>query len=111
MKIHILILSLLIVFLVLITKHSVADDQVIAMGDTFVSQLPADWTVKPGSWVYADIEDCFVNGPSCFGNNPTSPYGSPAFSTDNGSLVPSFQFKKDEALIIFLRTPPKSRYF
>lgn len=90
-----------------------ADLAVENMGQQFVSRVPSDWHVEQGGWEYFDILDCFTTpGKSCSGNNPTSPYGFPTFLDElSGLPISAFQLNQDEAIVIFLRTPPKSRYF
>lgn len=82
------------------------------IGDRFSASIPSDWKNEAGGWQYADIADCYVNGGSCFGNNPTSPYGSPTFldSTLNRQLN-AFHLNANEAVVIIMRTPPEMRYF
>jgi hypothetical protein len=82
------------------------DPVVQAMGDNFVASVAADWNVKRGSWGYVDVADCFESKPSCFGSNPSSPYGYPMF----GDAM-QFHVGASEAVVIFMRTPPEVRYF
>lgn len=82
------------------------DPRVQAMGDSYVAALPADWRFQPGSWTYLDIVDCFTNGDTCYGSNPSSPYGYPSFG---GSM--SMKLGPSEAVVVFMRTPPEVRYF
>jgi hypothetical protein len=83
-----------------------ADPVVDAMAETFVAGLPADWRAEAGGWEFLDVLDCYVNGSSCYGNNPASPYGYPMF---NG--YPRLKLAPSEAVVVFLRTPPPARYF
>ena len=101
------------ILLVLISYRAFAfDPHVELMGDSFVSKLPQTWSVKKGDWKYFDVEDCFVNGVTCFGNNPTSPYGFPLFAGEqDGADVSYFKMNSNEAIVIFLRTPPQMKYF
>ena len=110
MKPILILLQLQIVFSLL--NSAFADEKVNSRGDTFVAALPLDWDVIPGSWKYFDVMDCFTSGQSCFGNNPTSPYGYPSFlnSTTQQEEM-SFKMDPSEAVVIFLRTPPQVRYF
>jgi hypothetical protein len=82
------------------------DARVQSMGERFVSNVPAGWYSEPGSWSYLDVEACFANGPTCYGSNPSSPYGFPDFG--NGM---SFRIGPNEAVVVFMRTPPKVRYY
>jgi hypothetical protein len=89
------------------------DPIVAAQGERFMQNLPASWNGTVGAWDYFDVVDCFTKpGAICYGSNPTSPYGFPVFvSEDTGLPVKSFQLHQNEAIVIFLRTPPKTRYF
>lgn len=88
------------------------DPVVVALGDQFVAQLPTDWHFTPGGWVYFSVTDCFTGPGICWGNNPSSPYGQPTFDDgDTGEAVRGLQLNQDEAVVIFLRTPPHVRYF
>lgn len=98
--------------LVFLSVHDAAasDPTVDAMGDTFVSQRPAGWSAVRGGWEYVNIADCYVGRANCFGNNPSSDYGAPTLPTANGPS-PVVQLNANEALVIFLKTPPPMRYF
>lgn len=85
---------------------SALDAKVQAMGDRFMAGVPADWLATRGTWSYLDVEDCFVNGSTCYGSNPTSPYGFPDF----GSGM-DFRLRANEAVVVFMRTPPEMRYY
>ncbi len=89
------------------------DTVVASQGDLFVKNLPANWSRSIGEWQYFDVVDCFTTpGSICYGSNPTSPYALPVFpSDDNGLPVKSFQLKQNESIVLFFRTPPKTRYF
>lgn len=82
------------------------DPRVQSMGDSFVAGLPADWRSQTGSWAHLDIVDCFTKGTTCYGSNPSSPYGYPSFG---GSM--SMKLGPSEAVVVFMRTPPEVRYF
>lgn len=87
-------------------------EEILALGDTFLAALPTDWRRQEGEWRLADIENCFEPGGMCFGNNPSSPYGYPAFGEPGSGVVDSvFQWDRDEAVVLFMRTPPRARYF
>lgn len=89
------------------SPSSAALDPVVRdLGDTFVANLPSDWTQERGSWDFLDVADCYQHGTTCYGNNPSSPYGYPSF---NG--VPRFKLGASEAVVVFMRSPPRSRYF
>ncbi len=89
------------------------DPIVTGQGERFMAGLPSDWNGTVGGWEYFDVVDCFTTpGAICYGSNPTSPYGFPVFaSEDTGLPVKSFQLHQHEAIVIFLKTPPKTRYF
>jgi hypothetical protein len=89
------------------------DPIVAGQGERFMQNLPSNWNGTVGAWDYFDVVDCFTKpGAICYGSNPTSPYGFPVFaSEDTGLPVKSFQLHQHEAIVIFLRTPPKTRYF
>lgn len=81
------------------------------VGNNFVSHLPSGWSSTRGGWEYFDVAACFSDPVGdCYGNNPASPYGYPTFPTPSGSSN-SFQLNQNEAVVIFLKTPPSSRYF
>lgn len=82
------------------------DPKVDAMALGFAAALPAGWEVTPGRWEYLDVADCFLTKESCFGNNPSSPYGYPIFRN-----APRFPLGPSEAVVVFMRTPPPMRYF
>lgn len=90
-----------------------SDPQVAAMGTAFVNAIPTDWYTKAGSWKYFDAVSCFTNGQSCFGNNPSSPYGFPSFTDGSSSAtsMESYNIRPNDAIVIFLRTPPQVRYY
>lgn len=98
----------------IVTPSAWGMDPVVAgQGERFMQSLPANWNGTVGGWEYFDVVDCFTKpGAICYGSNPTSPYGFPVFaSEDTGLPVKSFQLHQHEAIVIFLRTPPKTRYF
>jgi hypothetical protein len=82
------------------------DARVQAMGDRFMAGVPADWRAERGSWSYLDVEACFTTGTTCYGSNPSSPYGFPDFGTGM-----SFRIGPNEAVVVFMRTPPEMRYY
>lgn len=86
-----------------------ADVELQSLVDGFIQRAPAQWNFQQGQWKYVDIISCFTSGQTCFGNNPTSPYGYPSF--DSTDTVGTFNLDVSEAIVIFLRTPPKMRYF
>ncbi|MFN9066814.1 MAG: hypothetical protein ACK5V3_06265, partial [Bdellovibrionales bacterium] len=112
MKLNTFLLT--IVSALIMTSQSYAMDmQVQLMGDRFVDQLPVDWKKEQGLWEYFDITKCFTTPNAiCFGNNPTSPYGFPAF-IDPVTQLPSmnFQMNQKEAVVLIFRTPSQMRYF
>lgn len=83
-----------------------ADPVVDSMGETFVAGLPSGVLAERGLWEFLDVIDCYTNGDSCFGNNPSSPYGYTKF---RGSV--SMKLAPSEAVVLFMRTPPVSRYY
>jgi hypothetical protein len=90
----------------------VVDPKVENIGAKFMAALPGDWLAARGSWEYFDVTQCFKPGGICFGNNPSSPYGYPAFPNDGSSTpVSEFQMNADEAIVLIFRTPPEVRYF
>lgn len=91
------------------TSTCAADPEVDAMGQTFVSALPANWHSLQGEWKYFDVVGCFIAGNYCYGNNPSSPYGYPSFGSSQP--ISPFQLGQSEAVVIFFRTPPEMRYF
>jgi hypothetical protein len=94
----------------LITTTAKADDaELQSIVDSFISNTPIEWSLNQGQWKYVDIISCFTMGKTCFGNNPTSPYGYPSF--DSTDTVGYFNLDASEAIVLFLRTPPKMRYF
>jgi hypothetical protein len=105
MKSCVVVLTLL---LVLLQSGPVlaSDPKVQAMGDSFVAALPAGWKAETGRWSYLDIVACFTSGPTCFGSNPSSPYGYPDF---DGTM--DLRMDPSDAVVVFMRTPPTVRYF
>ncbi len=93
----------------LTASGQVSDPRIAELSANFVRQTPIDWTIQQGSWKYFDVEECFLYAETCYGNNPTSPYGFPHFGDING--VGYFKMNPSEAIVIFLRTPPQVRYF
>ena len=82
------------------------DATVQAMGDRFVASVPSDWRAERGVWSYLDVEACFTAGTTCYGSNPSSPYGFPDFGTGM-----DFRIGPNEAVVLFMRTPPELRYY
>lgn len=82
----------------------------------------AGYEVREGEFLFFELEDC-KHLESCYGNNPASPYGLYALpvpegiESEGGLFIPSsedpimWRLRKDEAVLFFGRTPPKSRYF
>jgi hypothetical protein len=92
---------------------AIADSFVDSVGDAFIANLPPGWNVTTGSWVYFDSVGCFTTpGFTCYGDNPSSPYGSPYFNEfgANPNLA-TLQLGGDEAIVIIFRTPPEMRYY
>ena len=58
-----------------------------------------------GGWEFLDVMDCYVNGDSCYGNNPASPYVYPLFKD-----FVRLKLGPSEAVVLFMRTPPEARY-
>lgn len=92
--------------LVMCGNAHAGDPVVDGMGEAFVSALPANVLAERGQWEFLDVIDCYTNGDSCFGNNPSSPYGYTKF---RGSV--SMKLGPSEAVVVFMRTPPQARYF
>jgi hypothetical protein len=89
-----------------------ADPIVNNFRDNFVLNIPQEWAIEEGSWHYFDVVNCFTQGATCFGNNPTSPYGFPVFRYDHqGNPLLDFKLKPNDAIVLFFRLPPKMRYF
>ena len=90
-----------------------ADPFVDSVGDAFIANLPAGWNATTGAWRYFDTLGCFTTpGYTCYGNNPSSPYGSPYFDEygANPNLA-TLQLGRDEAIVVIFRTPPAMRYY
>lgn len=90
-----------------------ADSFVDSVGDAFIANLPPGWNATTGSWRYFDTLGCFTTpGYTCYGNNPSSPYGSPYFGEygANPNLA-TVQIGEDEAVVVIFRTPPEMRYY
>ena len=99
--------------LAIFSLGSKADPTVQSIGDAFVANLPPGWNVTVGSWVYFDTTGCFTTpGYTCYGDNPSSPYGSPYFGEygANPNLA-TLQLDEDEAIVVIFRTPPEMRYY
>ncbi len=88
-----------------------ADTKVTLMGDTFYNSLPDTWNKLKGNWQYFDVKKCFTSGESCYGNNPSSPYGYPSFNPPPSEPTLDFKLNSSDAIVIFLRTPPEVKYF
>jgi len=101
------------VALSLLSIPAMADPFVESVGDAFIANLPAGWNVTTGSWMYFDSVGCFTTpGFTCYGDNPSSPYGSPYFDEfgTNPNLA-TLQLGADEAIVVIFRTPPEMRYY
>jgi hypothetical protein len=97
----------------LLAIPAAADPFVESVGDAFVANLPPGWNATVGSWKYFDTLGCFTTpGYTCYGNNPSSPYGSPYFGEfgANPNLA-TLQLGPDEAIVVIFRTPPEMRYY
>ncbi len=94
-------------------KSLAIDLQVQSIGDRFLNQLPATWNQSVGTWEYFDVAKCFTTpGAICYGNNPSSPYGFPAFTDPITPLANlNFQMNQNEAVVLIFRTPAEMRYF
>lgn len=87
------------------------------------------FTVQEGKFGYVDIIGLYEAGlaPSCFGNNPSTPYmfyflppppgekaigenPNDADTLDNKTLM-EYRLRPDEALLFIGRTPPECKYF
>jgi hypothetical protein len=123
------ILLLLVSFVVSIGTIFAEDER---MGDVgaFRTALEQDgFIVQEGKFISFDLIDLYDAGltPSCFGNNPSTPYmlctlppppGEKAVSEnlqdadtlDNETLV-QYRLRPDEALLFIGKTPPECKYF
>ena len=98
----------------------------------FKQLVNPSYTLKNGSWQWFDVEGCFQSADTatCWGTNPDSPYGFPVFLTSNvlsseyqdyllnirgNQSIPNlssiWQMRQDAAVVVFMVTPPKVRYF
>jgi hypothetical protein len=82
------------------------------------------YVVQAGEVRFFRIEDCLAL-PTCFGNNPSSPYGvyclppAPGDTADpaelpcpsDGQLRWRWRLREDEAMVFLGHTPPAARYF
>lgn len=87
------------------TTHALID----ALGRAFVRGLPPTWGAQRGEWHYFDLAECYATADSCYFNNPTSPYGYPNFG--NTQPFSPVQMDPSEAIVLFLKTPPRMRYY
>lgn len=96
-----------------LSSYVVHSDPVVdKFGAGFLSRLPTEWSSQTGTWEYFDVVKCFTQGVTCFGNNPTTPYGFPVFRYDaQGNALLDFKMNPNDAIVIFFRAPPKLRYF
>lgn len=83
------------------------------------------YDVRHGEFAWFSVEDCLrLHMPSCYGNNPTSPYGLlrlPALPDQPPDVgppnwydqppPPMWRLRPDEAIILIGKTPPELRYF
>ncbi|MFO0694670.1 MAG: hypothetical protein U0230_14005 [Polyangiales bacterium] len=95
-----------------------------AVADRLIAELEAEgFTVDEGRFAFFRVEDC-ASLPSCYGNNPSSPYGlyllppapdevidptTPPLS--DATVRSTFRLGGDEAVVFLGRTPPEARYF
>lgn len=73
----------------------------------FVTRISSSFQATAHPFRFLNPADCFANGTSCFGSNPDSQYGYPAFDTDRWSTT----LKATETLVLIMETPPPMRYF
>ncbi len=83
--------------------------------------------VVEGELAFATYEGCCDPSVTCFGNNPSTPYGTYAIPRIEGetpmddlfeawgtlqdpNLTRTFRLREDEALVMIGRTPPTARY-
>ncbi len=130
MRRYILSILLLLVSFVVSTETILAEDERFGDVDGFRLALEQDgFIVQEGKFISFDLIDLYDAGltPSCFGNNPSTPYmlcslppppGEKAVSEnlqdadtlDNETLV-QYRLRPDEALLFIGRTPPECKYF
>ncbi len=94
-----------------------------ALVDALKGDLAAEGlVVDEGSFGIFHVEDC-ADLPSCFGNNPASPYGLAFVPPAPGEALVDlgapfvkagaravWRMREDEAVVTILRTPPAARY-
>ncbi len=81
----------------------------------------AGFGVAPGHFDFIDMSQC-CSQPTCFGNNPSSPYAgfylpaapgqttpNPGTGSDGTSVV--WRLREDEAIVYAGKTPPAASYF
>ncbi|MEQ1876232.1 MAG: hypothetical protein ABL958_06270 [Bdellovibrionia bacterium] len=70
--------------------------------------------LEKGVVTFATAQDC-AELPTCYGNNPTSPYGVPQFKYAGNTSSPNnsgyWQLTRDEAVVLIVETPPETAYF
>jgi hypothetical protein len=95
-----------------------------AASDTTVSDTPTEtgtnvvtalqgvgFSVQPGGFGFFDTSQC-CTAPTCFGNNPSSPYASVSLAGADGGLTANWQLRQDEVIVVVIaQTPPPGRYF
>jgi hypothetical protein len=80
----------------------------------------AGYDVRDGVFAFPALDCCSL--PTCFGNNPSSPYGSYRLPRGPGQTAPnpyedvdgtalSWRLRGDEAIVFVGRTPPRAAYF
>lgn len=102
------------------------DDARRFAADAFVENMDkAGYEVREGFMYFFQIEDCQYLD-SCYGNNPSSPYGiyavpnlpdefvdedAPVIAAKKGDVNLGHRMRADEAFVLFGRTPPKAAYY
>lgn len=94
-----------------------------------VALADAGFVVGEGAFVVSDMSGCCDPGVTCWGNNPSTPYGTPLVPLAPGAaseladdllvgfgpvppgLSRTFQLRPDEVMITLGTLPPASRYF
>jgi hypothetical protein len=87
----------------------------------------AGFAVGEGAFLFSDMSGCCDPDAQCWGNNPSTPYGTPAVPVPDGQppvpdvagswgpvpdgLARTFQLRPDEAVVTLGTMPPDARYF
>lgn len=99
-----------------------AEGAVDASAELPAAFTAAGFTVGQGGFEMVDLSACCAAGSSCFGNNPSSPYGTYRLPRAPGQTVANpgeradqtstrWLLREDEAIVWVGTLPPRAQYF